>query len=376
MSEPQPTPPAQAPRRSRLQRALIGLGLSLGVLIFLEGLSSSFLFLWDLVSRSQRALPERTHTTHDEELGWVNLPDVEIADLYARGIGFRSNAQGFRNAEDFPMAVPPGRVRIVCAGDSFTLGYGVGNEDTWPAFLARQDERFEAVNMGQGGYGLDQAFLWYRRDGVRIDHDLLLFAFIADDFRRMQHDTFLGYGKPLLALEDGELVVGNTPVPEGSFRFPWLTQNAQMFLRLKSIELLTRMRNKVAPAAPAPPPMPDDEARRISERLFAELAELAGAKGARVALVLLPNLEPGSPERLIALDPWARAACDAAAAAGVPFIDLGPDFAALAPAERAALFIPRGELSFPGAAGHYSVRGNEFTARTLVRHLRDRQLLP
>lgn len=375
MSDDPQTPAAAGRRRPRWKRTLLGLGVSLVVLIFVEGLSSSFLFLWDL-SNSQRALPERVHTAYDPELGWVNLPDMDISDLYAPGIGFHSNSQGFRNAADLPVAVPAGRVRILCTGDSFTLGYGVADDASWPAFLEQQDERFETVNMGQGGYGIDQAYLWYRRDGVAIDHDLVLFAFIADDFRRMQHDQFLGYGKPLLALEGGELVVGNTPVPRGSFRFPWLTQNANLLRRLRSLELLTRMRNKVAPSAPPAPPVPDDEARRITEQLFADLREIVEGKGARLALVLLPNLEPGSSDRLLGLDAWARAACDAAVRSGTPLLDLTTDFAALSPDELATLFIPRGEIQLLGASGHYSVRGNEFVARAVHRRLRDRELIP
>ena len=26
--------------------------------------------------------------------------------------------------------------------------------------------------MGQGGYGIDQAYLWYKRDGTKLDHDV------------------------------------------------------------------------------------------------------------------------------------------------------------------------------------------------------------
>ena len=43
------------------------------------------------------------------------------------------------------------------------------------------DPRFESVNMRQGGYGLDQAYLWYQRDGTRLAHDVHIFAFIFDD---------------------------------------------------------------------------------------------------------------------------------------------------------------------------------------------------
>lgn len=53
--------------------------------------------------------------------------------------------------------VPPGRYASSARGGSFTLGYGVGDADTWCALLQTIDPRLETVNMGQAGYGLDQA---------------------------------------------------------------------------------------------------------------------------------------------------------------------------------------------------------------------------
>ena len=65
----------------------------------------------------------------------------------------------------------------ISSGDSFTLGYGVNNEETWPTAFSKLDERFETINMGQGGYGVDQSYLWYKRDGLEFDHQIHLFAF-------------------------------------------------------------------------------------------------------------------------------------------------------------------------------------------------------
>src|SRR5262249_22686948 len=136
---------------------------------------------------------ERVHTQYDPELGWVNVPNVFIPSLYGPGVSLRTNAQGFRNDEPVASSIPPGRVRIVCSGDSFTLGYGVSNAQAWCNRLATIDRRIEAINMGQGGYGADQAYLWYRRDGLKIDQDVQIFAFITDDFARMRRPVFLGY---------------------------------------------------------------------------------------------------------------------------------------------------------------------------------------
>jgi len=81
--------------------------------------------------------------------------------------------------------VPPGYLRVIGSGDSFTLGHGVANGQTWCARLEEIDPRFENVNMGQGGYGADQAYLSYRRDRRRLDRDTHIFAFISDDLHRL-----------------------------------------------------------------------------------------------------------------------------------------------------------------------------------------------
>ncbi len=135
---------------------------------------------------------ERRHVVYDPELGWVNDRNVRLDDVYTPGIGLRTNSQGFRSAADFSPDVPPGKIRLICSGDSFTLGFGVGDRDTWCDILTRIDTRLETINMGQAGYGLDQAYLWYRRDGLALDHQIHVLAFITDDFPRMQVTDFSG----------------------------------------------------------------------------------------------------------------------------------------------------------------------------------------
>ena len=140
------------------------------------------------------------------------------------------------------MTLAPDRrpARIVCSGDSFTLGYGVDDEQTWCARLEAREPRFETINMGQGGYGIDQAYLWYRRDAAMLDHHVQVFAFISADFGRLLSDRFQGYGKPVLRMKQGALVLENTPVPRAAFALPWLAEHRAAFDELRSLALLRR----------------------------------------------------------------------------------------------------------------------------------------
>lgn len=117
---------------------------------------------------------------------------------------------------------------MICSGDSFTLGYGVRDDETWCHQLMQLDDRLETVNMGQGGYGFDQAYLWFRRDGVRLAHHVQVFAFISDDFRRMERVEFIGYAKPVLRVVGDSLRVDNVPVPRRGYGVAsWFTRNAE-----------------------------------------------------------------------------------------------------------------------------------------------------
>ena len=77
-----------------------------------------------------------------------------------------------------------GTGRLLCLGDSFTFGEGVGNRDTWCSLLGDAAGGRETVNLGESGYGIDQTFLKYRLYADSLDHSVVLLTFIADDFRR------------------------------------------------------------------------------------------------------------------------------------------------------------------------------------------------
>jgi len=319
-----------------------------------------------------RAVAERAHTRYDEQLGWVNLPNVYIPDMYGPGVYFRTNARAFRNNEDFSETVPAGKVRVICSGDSFTLGYGVDNDHTWCQFLASMDDGLQTVNMGQGGYGVDQAYLWYKRDGTRLDHDIHLFAFITTDFDRMREKSFLGYGKPRLKVRTDDLVVDNVPVPRRAFYVPWLTQNQEAFNRLRSVRWLNSVFFQNRPEtiqADEPTPDEDEGVEAVAQKILDDLQRINAAKGSRLVLVYLPMRQDydGSQKET---DIWRRNIGVAAGRAGVPFIDLVEAFRQVPPEQVQKLFIAEGALDYPAAAGHYTAEGNEFVARILHERLR------
>src|SRR5215472_7204359 len=130
------------------------------------------------------------YTQFDAELGWVTIPNLYLENLFGPEISFRSNSQGFRNDEYFSPEIPRDKFRIVCSGDS--------------------------VTMGVVAYGIDQAYLLYRREDSKLNLNLHILAFINEDFNRMASTSFAGYKKPVLAVENNALTVKNVPVPRNN----------------------------------------------------------------------------------------------------------------------------------------------------------------
>ncbi len=144
-----------------LFKALAWVAITVGLFLLLEGGASFVIFLRELQTKGGVLRPgeikERSHAVFDAELGWVNKPNVRFDDFYGLGKHLLINSQGFRNEEVFTPDVPLGMQRVICSGDSYTLGFGVANQDTWCAQLEVLFPHLQAVNMGQGGYGVDQA---------------------------------------------------------------------------------------------------------------------------------------------------------------------------------------------------------------------------
>jgi len=312
-------------------------------LLLIEGASRVALFAID----RRDELTERKHTKYDAELGWVNVPSTHVPDLYGPGRSLTINAQGFRGTREYAKTPPPGVTRILCSGDSFTLGWGVDDADTWCALLER-DPALEIVNMGQGGYGIDQSYLWWRRDGGSIEYKVHLFAIIYEDFHRMRFDRFQGYGKPTLKVENGIPVADGVPSP-GRRR------------GLATVELIACLAGR--PAVPAAEPKLEAlEAGELAVRAVEAMRDGNTARRARLVVVWLPTLDqhrPGEVDRLRVQF------LERVHAFGVDVIDLVPEFRSVSPDQADAMFLVE-----PGGGGrHYSERGNEFVAARLAERL-------
>lgn len=322
--------------------------LTIFIFILIEGTSSVILFTINIFT--PKKLPEYFHVQYDELLGWVNKPNVYIKDAYGPGIYFKTNSQAFRNNKDFTIKVPPGKIRIICSGDSHTLGVGVDNDNTWCQLLTNIDKRLETINMGQGGYGIDQAYLWYMRDGKKFDHDIHIFAFIEDDFRRAKYKTFWGYQKPVFKIENDKLVLTNVPVPKHHSYIPKLTLAIESMRGFRVFQLLKKIKEKTGFHILSTSSGYDEEMRQITLKIFESLYQVNKEKGSILVALYIP----------IASDyykdvPWRKFLSKELPKRGIIFIDLTEEV--------------RKQPMHLIFAGHYTVYGNRWLASTLYEKL-------
>ena len=316
----------------------------------IEGICHTVIVFRDVVQKPQ--VDERRHTEYDAELGWINTPGVSIRNMYGPNRHLTINRQRFRNLEEFSREVPANRVRAICSGDSFTLGHTVGDDGTWCARLVEIDPRLQTINMGQGGYGIDQAYLWYEREKEAFDHQIHVMAFIGEDFRRIPATTFVGYGKPVLQVEEGKIRVTNVPVPRAAYLGDGLMKNAIHLQQLSSVRVLRRL---IFGAVRVPSEREVEvEATTVAAAVFRKLQAWHKARGSTLVLVYLPveseyRTPPGVYRKFVQ---------ELARTDSLNLIDLSEPIDALELGEMLRLY-----------EGHFNEAGNYFVARYLHRRL-------
>lgn len=122
----------------------------------------------DYTLRRIRPNMEFTHTSIDGE--WL----------------FTTNAQGFRNLEDFEYDKPQGFMRVVSIGDSHTQGYEVAQDYTYSSVLERHLNsnglKAQVLNTGVSGFGNAEQLLLLENELVKYEPDYVVLGFSFNDF--------------------------------------------------------------------------------------------------------------------------------------------------------------------------------------------------
>jgi lysophospholipase L1-like esterase len=237
-------------------------------------------------------------------------PDVEV--------WFRINGQGMRSDRDFAYQKPPGVLRIVSLGDSYTVGYEVDVAETFSAVLERElrgrGYEVEVLNAGVSGYSTAEACLVLERELFRYAPDLVLVSFSAND---LVDNTRTG----LFRLEGERLVAAARDyVPAGRLgdflnRNPFvnfLSERSNAFALAKEVVTALVKRRMVeqnlahlsgvgGEAGGVAPGLGME--RRLAAAIFERIYAASRAQGVPLVIQSIPSPPPPGHDRLVELFP-------------------------------------------------------------------------
>ena len=327
----------------------------------------------------------------DSELGWLYRADFS-------GDRDRTTIQGVRGSRVYGTA-PGDPLRVASFGDSFVYGTEVADDETWGHVVERVSPGIELLNYGVGGFGMDQAYLRYLREGAELSPDMVLFGFtpvnlgrLINVYRRFVSASEIPLVKPrFTALEGGGLSRIPVPLPD-TLGLRQLQHDVALLRRLgendwwyrpevwanplhdmsATLRLMAGLwmrfdRRYVDPDRPVSGRnglfRPESEAFRIQTALIDSVVVRVRNEGTIPFILLLPD-RGVLQARISGLPASWDPLIEALGRADVPHLD----------GTEAFLRIPDGAAALPSwfaAGGHYSAEGNrlvgEWLAEVLLR---------
>jgi lysophospholipase L1-like esterase len=300
---------------------------------------------------------------NDDEAGYRLTPnfqgEIRRGDVVTT---FHTNAHGLRAEEIGPKT----KTRVLVFGDSFTWGWGVPQDEVWTAWAQREvdeltrAETIEVINCGVNGYGTENELRLLEKLGPRLDPDLVLVGFFANDYT----DNLLG-AKGMYSIRNGFLFDHFT---HEYFRENFLARESHLWRLLTRAWELVRI--KWLGGVPTARPVRSfsnaefEKGAALSAQHLLAMRAACEKLGARFAVIWLPADVYAVAERTPEI-PLRRHLQQRIAAAGIPSLDLLP--------------IVRREPDAPGLYlpndGHFSVRGNRVAGRAVGRWLVESRLV-
>lgn len=148
--------------------------------------------------------PPNTGLRFDAELGWSLRPDHRFVNR-SKSNEFRAeietDAHGLRDDYHGGTEKPAGTFRVLCLGDSFTLGFTSSREDLFVDLLEHwwqaEGRQVEVVNAGVQAYSTDQQLAWLEAHGAKWAPDLVLMMPYENDLYWNLQSAYAGSAKPL-----------------------------------------------------------------------------------------------------------------------------------------------------------------------------------
>jgi lysophospholipase L1-like esterase len=307
----------------------------------------------------------------DPDVGYVLAPGF---DGWLRRAEFRMRvrvgASGLRGHDPRPHR--SNTVRIVCLGDSFTWGFGVGDDQAYPAQLEKllahrhPELDVQVLNAGVFGYGTSEELEFLKTRGALLDPDLVIVQFLPEnDFTENRTPA-----RARLDVREGRLVTRPGFAPEAStFIFwralDWIKNHSHLAYLFSNRLGYLAMRSGLVGGLErfAGDDFSAEDARRATD-LLVQIAQEAERLGARSLFLFTSGQMPVISDTDRPLQ--APAVVEAAAKrAKVPWIDVTSIFRRRA--DRLDLYYV--------ADGHWAPRGHRAAAEILANRIIELGLL-
>ncbi|HUR29472.1 MAG TPA: DUF5989 family protein [Planctomycetota bacterium] len=350
--------------------------------------------------------PTATINRFDPLTGWSKKPGaVGKRKTPEFNVKYEVNELGLRDSDTTSYAKPAGTFRVLCLGDSFTLGYTVEAHDLFLEQLGRawsaEGRKVDVVNAGTEGWATDQEVEWFLNEGVKFEPDLVLIFPYENDLFWNGQTQYARFPKPRFGvdgkLDSGKLVdpgplpwrertalgllLKKSAIPGGTMEIPFEDTKFSLSSGKPDDKPVARLPGKLprewAALMVNPPDFMQDAAARTSAALGV-LRDQCAKTGAKLVMVPIPNkaaVQKGAEEALRSVvclrkELWhpnqaLRTFLDAAHALGIKALD---PTQALRDAASAEAGEPAPELYF-AIDWHLNPRGNLELANFLHREL-------
>jgi hypothetical protein len=167
--------------------------------------------------RAKKSIPDYADVKRPQGLGWGGFLKENLAIQVTDGLGGRvrwtNNAQGFRSDREFSRRPPPGVLRILSLGDSFTAGYRVGQDETFSARLE------EWINRKKGKAEVlvveteepATALYYLDRFGLKLKPQIVLLGITLGNDIAQAYQALDPGGQYLLTITDARVRLDENP---------------------------------------------------------------------------------------------------------------------------------------------------------------------
>lgn len=171
----------------RLKKLLVDGAIIGGMTIALIAAAEAFLRIFLPQNVTVNYLAGERFSVPDDVLGVRYVPGSRVRVSNPEyTVEYAVNRDGLRDHKDHPLPKPPGTIRVLLVGDSFTFGIGLNYDQTWPVIVEEhlaQSGRanIDLVKAGMWGMDTRSELILVRLLAEKYDADVVVVGFLVND---------------------------------------------------------------------------------------------------------------------------------------------------------------------------------------------------